>query len=187
MRAIRGAVMQTVSALALAGLLTAPVAATVSQSNRGRIVHKHSVRAHMLDADEMIGSFTPAAADPKLSGAFGRLGQGASGFRFTPSLAPGSRRAVTVAVRARGTTRAQAVHIASIAATAPTVGIAPSSYSLGAAIGWKRLRLPAITAGMRPACCPADARWPMSRSATAAVRGAPGSRSSANARPIRRA
>ena len=57
-------------------------------------------------------------------------------FRFTPAETRQGNRAVTVAVRARsnrvgdGTTR--------FAANAPTVGIAPIAYNLGAAIGWQR-------------------------------------------------
>lgn len=133
MWAIRESVKRVGSALALVALFAAPVSAATQQVHK-----KRSVRSISLAPSDMIGSFTPAAADPKLSGAFGRLGSTATGFRFTPSSAPGSRRAVTVAVRARGTSRADAVRIASIAASAPTLGVAPSAYSLGAAVGWKR-------------------------------------------------
>jgi hypothetical protein len=133
MVAIRGSVKGVSGAIALAALFVAPVSASTSQQ-----LHKKRAIHGVELADDMIGSFTPAAGDPKLSGSFGRLGAAADGFRFTPSSAPGSRRAVTVAVRARATTKADAVRIASVAATAPTLGIAPSAYSLGAAIGWQR-------------------------------------------------
>ncbi len=83
--------------------------------------------------------FTPSAADPRLAAVFARggLDGGDVGeFRFTPAETRQGNRAVTVVVRARsnrvgdGTTR--------FAANAPTVGIAPIAYNLGAAIGWQR-------------------------------------------------
>lgn len=89
-----------------------------------------------------IGSFTPAAADPRLAAALSRSLNSGS-FRFTPSMTPGSRRDVTVAVRARATTAAEAqrtVTIASSAITTPT-SVTPSAYNLGVAVGWKRFAL----------------------------------------------
>lgn len=84
-----------------------------------------------------IGSFTPAAANAFRAMSFGRAGLSAgSGFRFTPSVAPGSRRAVTVAIRARGTNPAQRTgQGVSLAA------LTPSAYNLGVAVGWKRFAL----------------------------------------------
>ncbi|USI74288.1 hypothetical protein [Sphingomonas morindae] len=83
-----------------------------------------------------IGSFTPAAADPRLAMSFGRAGlMGGSGFRFTPSSTPGSSRRVTVAVRARANTPEQAERQAMAGQGA---GVAPSAYNLGVALGWKR-------------------------------------------------
>ena len=119
--------------MALALLVVAPLSGAVGATGQRR----HVTRAQVLAADNLIGSFTPAAADPKLSGAFGRLGSGASGLRFTPS-GTSARRPITVAVRARAVTRADAERIAEVAATAPSLSVAPSSYSLGAAIGWRR-------------------------------------------------
>jgi len=86
------------------------------------------------------GSFTPAAADPRLAAAFARSGLGAGtfsagAFRFTPSGGT-NRRAITVAVRARAVTKAEAAK-----ALALTTEVAPSAYSLGVSIGWKRFAL----------------------------------------------
>lgn len=83
------------------------------------------------------GGFTPAAADQRLAAALSR-GSGGS-FRFTPSAAPGSRRAVTVAVRARSTARSDAQPIA--AASLTTTAITPMAYNLGLSVGWKRFAL----------------------------------------------
>ena len=85
-----------------------------------------------------IAGFTPAAADPRLAAVFARGGLDASDFRFTPADTRRGSRAVTVAVRARNNSRA--FDTSRLAATnpAPTVGLAPVAYNLGAAVGWKR-------------------------------------------------
>ncbi|NIJ21305.1 hypothetical protein FHS95_003008 [Sphingomonas naasensis] len=81
-----------------------------------------------------VGTFTPAAADPKLAAILARSGLPDSGFRFTPS--ESRRRGVTVAVRARST-RGTAVARNDVAAAAP-VSLAPIAYNLGVSVGWKR-------------------------------------------------
>lgn len=82
-----------------------------------------------------IGTFTPAAADPKLAAMLARSGLPDRDFRFTPSDSRGNAgRALTVAVRAR-TTRGSATQIA---ATAPSLSLAPVAYNLGVSVGWKR-------------------------------------------------
>lgn len=87
-----------------------------------------------------IGSFTPAAGDPKLAAALAAAGVDGNGFRFTPSEARrNGQRPITVAVRARSnSTRGQAERVA---AAAPTVGLTPIAYNLGVAVGWKRFAL----------------------------------------------
>lgn len=87
-----------------------------------------------------IGSFTPAAGDPKLAAALARAGIDGAGFRFTPSEARrNGQRPVTVAVRARAaSTRGDAERVAS---AAPNVGLTPIAYNLGVAVGWKRFAL----------------------------------------------
>ncbi|MDO6416016.1 hypothetical protein Q4F19_16620 [Sphingomonas sp. BIUV-7] len=86
------------------------------------------------------GAFTPAAADPRMAAAFARSGLGTSNFaggafRFTPA-APAKSRAITVAVRSRVVTKAEAARNLAIAAD-----IAPSAYSLGMSVGWKRFAI----------------------------------------------
>lgn len=84
-----------------------------------------------------LGSFTPAAGDPRLAAVLARAGVSASGFRFTPSSAgkPGSR-AVTVAVRARSNRTPQVDE--RLASQTAAVSLAPIAYNLGVAVGWKR-------------------------------------------------
>ena len=90
-----------------------------------------------------IGSFTPAAADPRLAAVFARSGLDTSSFRFTPtdSRRSGSR-AVTVAVRARSSRTALAAERAgSINDGSSSVSLAPIAYNLGVAVGWRRFAL----------------------------------------------
>ncbi|QJU57242.1 hypothetical protein HL653_05040 [Sphingomonas sp. AP4-R1] len=86
------------------------------------------------------GAFTPAAADPRLAAAFARSGLGTSNFaggafRFTPGT-PTKSRAVTVAMRSRVVTKADAARNLQISSD-----IAPSAYSLGMSVGWKRFAI----------------------------------------------
>jgi hypothetical protein len=98
-----------------------------------------------------IGSFTPAAADASRAMSFGRAGLADSGFRFTPSIAPGSRRAVTVAIRARGTSAAQRSGQGGTMAA-----LTPSAYNLGIAVGWKRFALTGDVAKVQDGLLPLD-------------------------------
>lgn len=99
-----------------------------------------------------IGSFTPAAADPRLAAILARSEVVSSGFRFTPSTDSAKTRQVTVAVRARAT----ATLGTSLAAKLdpPTLGLTPSAYNLGASIGWKRFAISGdvsrIDTGLQP-------------------------------------
>ena len=122
-------------ATALAALLLAPVAADARAKHLPRI-------ALAPIAPAGFGAFTPAAADPRMAAAFARSGLGTANFpggafRFTPSGTGGSHRAVTVAMRARVVGRQEAAKALQLA----TDQVAPSAYSLGASIGWKRFAL----------------------------------------------
>lgn len=116
--------------LVAAGIAVSP--ALHAQDRRITLAPKHA----SLSIRSGIGTFTPAAADPKLAAMLARSGLGDSGFRFTPSESRNgtSSRAVTVAVRARSARSASAV----VAAAPPSVNLAPIAYNLGVAVGWKR-------------------------------------------------
>jgi len=120
------------AALIVSALAITPVfAASVSSERR-------TAPRVSLTAPGSLGSFTPAAANPRLAASFARGGlSGGSGFRFTPAASPGNRRAVTVAVRARAATREEAERAASVTPTA----ITPTAYNLGVSVGWKRFAL----------------------------------------------
>ncbi|RJT24682.1 hypothetical protein D5I55_04155 [Chakrabartia godavariana] len=86
------------------------------------------------------GSFTPAAADPKLAAAFARSTLSTSGFRFTPtSSVSKANRKVTVAVRARTTATLPSTDRP--AGTTALLNIAPVAYNLGVSVGWKRFAI----------------------------------------------
>lgn len=123
-----------VGALIVAGLAMAPA---IGAPGNARLVK----RAPLNIGD--IGSFTPAAADPRLAAVFARSGLDTSSFRFTPTESRrNGNRAVTVAVRARSTRTALAAGRPGSIIDAPSsVSIAPIAYNLGVAVGWRRFAL----------------------------------------------
>lgn len=120
-----------IGALVAATAMVAPAIGAVEQTSRA--APKRSSLSLMR------GGFTPASADPRLAAIFAKSGLEAGDLRFTPAESQrGTGRPVSVAVRAR-TSRTNEERIA--ANTAPTVGLAPISYNLGVAVGWKRVAL----------------------------------------------
>ncbi|QHL91763.1 porin [Sphingomonas changnyeongensis] len=98
--------------------------------------HAAAERPVRLSARGGIGSFTPAAADPRVAAALARAGLSHSGFRFTPAAIGTGNRSVTVAVRAASNAgRTDGTR------TAGTVILTPIAYNLGVAVGWKRFAL----------------------------------------------
>lgn len=87
------------------------------------------------------GTFTPAAADPRLAAAFAGRGVIGGSFRFTPSSSGNRGKSVQVAVRARATTPADARRGALEPAPVALTSLTPMAYNLGVAIGWKRFAL----------------------------------------------
>ena len=86
---------------------------------------------------ESIGTFTPAATDPRLAAALARAGVRDATFRFTPASSVRISRSVTVAVRAQ--TNRNTPSSAQTALVAPSVSaVAPIAYNLGVAVGWKK-------------------------------------------------
>lgn len=131
---------------AVAGLVA--LAPVIAASPKSKFRSAPSFR--MADG---IGSFTPAAANAFRTMSFGQAGlSGGSGFRFTPSVAPGSRRAVTVAIRARGANPATQRGGQGMAMAALT----PSVYNLGVAVGWKRFALTGDVAKVDGGLLPID-------------------------------
>jgi len=87
-----------------------------------------------------MSSFTPANADPKLAAALAGRGTSLSDFKFTPAAAKGRPSQIRVAIRAR-TVTPKPTRMASAASPAPVESLsplAPASYNLGVAVGWRR-------------------------------------------------
>ncbi|AJP74679.1 hypothetical protein [Sphingomonas hengshuiensis] len=118
--------------LCAAGTMLAPALQAQEGGRLERIAGKRNA------AENALGAFTPAAADPKLAAILARSGMPESGFRFTPSEASrGANHGVTVAVRARSTRTVTGTERVDL--TAPrAVSLAPIAYNLGVAVGWKR-------------------------------------------------
>ncbi|WCT73169.1 porin [Sphingomonas naphthae] len=133
MTTIRGQMGMTGAALALALSCALPAASADARVPASRL---RSVSSVTLTG---FGTSSPMAANPRRAALLSRaqLDDGVEGtFRFTPSGNSSSRRAVTVAVRARGQSRDEAARTAMAA-----IQIAPSAYNLGVAVGWKRFAL----------------------------------------------
>ncbi len=89
---------------------------------------------------DRMGAFTPAAADPRLAATFARRSATVDDFKFTPAAAKGRPSQVRVAVRARGPAPA-ATRSIDMAAAPTAAALTAASFSLGAAVGWKRFAL----------------------------------------------
>jgi len=86
-------------------------------------------------------SFTPAQADPRLAAALASRPALSSDFGFTPAAAKRRPSQVRVAIRARANTPVQAAMQTRELATHAVnegVSLAPASYNLGVAVGWRR-------------------------------------------------
>ncbi|MFS0738017.1 hypothetical protein ABC347_13285 [Sphingomonas sp. 1P06PA] len=135
--------------VALSLLVLAPAfAATMTPSKPAR----KAASALSFSMPSGIGSFTPAIRDSSRAAGLAGGALSAGGFRFTPSASPSSRRAVTVAVRARATTKAEAQRTAALTASA----ITPSAYNLGVSVGWKRFQLSGDIAKIEGGLLPVD-------------------------------
>ena len=98
--------------------------------------------------------FTPASADPRLAAAFSGQGASLGDFKFTPAAAKGRPSKVRVAIRARTTTP----QLASNTSASPVSALAPVSYNLGVAVGWRRFAIAGDVAKVRAAGSPVDGR-----------------------------
>jgi hypothetical protein len=128
------------AALAAGALVLTPAFAATSSKRRPPAVS--------LSFDP-ISSFTPANADPKLAAALAGRGLALSDFKFTPAPAKGRPSQVRVAIRAR-TTAPTATRMAD--AAAPTLSaLAPSSYNLGVAVGWRQFAVAGDVAKVKEA------------------------------------
>lgn len=118
------------AAVAAAGLVLTPAFAASTSS-------KKRPPAISLSFDP-VSSFTPANADPKLAAALAGKNLSLTDFKFTPAPAKGRPSQVRVAIRAQASESAP-TRMADANTAATTVNaLAPSTYNLGVAVGWRR-------------------------------------------------
>jgi hypothetical protein len=86
---------------------------------------------------DRVSSFTPASADPRLAAAFAGRASAIEDFKFTPVAAKGRPSQVRVAVRARSSAPLSLRPVEAVAAPM-TSALTPTSFNLGAAVGWKQ-------------------------------------------------
>jgi hypothetical protein len=88
---------------------------------------------------DRVTSFTPATADPRLAAEFANKTSIAD-FKFTPAAPKGRPSQIRVAIRARGADVAggRIADLGSASANSAIGALAPASYNLGVAVGWRR-------------------------------------------------
>lgn len=134
-------------ALGAAGLLLSPAFAANDGKRRPPAVSLSVSRDFQ---------FTPASADPRLAAAFsGRASASLGDFKFTPAAAKGRPSQVRVAIRAQAS---GPVQLASDTSASPVTALAPVSYKLGVAVGWRRFAVAGDVAKSDSAGSPIDSR-----------------------------
>ncbi len=133
------------TAAAAAGLLLSPAFAAADKSPPPVSV----------TADSDFG-FTPATADPRLAAAFSGRVPSFSDFKFTPAAAAKGRPSqVRVAIRAKATSPKTT---SDTEASSPVSALAPVSYNLGVAVGWRRFAVSGDVAKTSSSGSPVDSR-----------------------------
>jgi len=118
-----------VAALAAASLALVPAIAAADAPGKAR-------PPAVAFSFDQISAFTPAGADRRLAATFaGIRAPSISDFKFTPAAAKGRPAQIRVAVRAGSSARDAA---RSASASAAMSALAPTTYNLGVAVGWKR-------------------------------------------------
>ncbi|HEX6218981.1 MAG TPA: porin [Sphingomicrobium sp.] len=121
---------QLCAAVSVAGLLLAPALAAEAPRKKP---------APVSLSFNPVSTFTPASADARLAAVLGKRSSSLTDLQFTPAPAKGRPSQVRVAIRARANTplKGAAAQAAAGGAAAP-VTLAPASYNLGVAVGWRR-------------------------------------------------
>jgi len=133
-------------ALGAAGLLLTPALAANDSKKRPPAVS--------LSLSRDFG-FTPASTDPRLAAELSGRVPSLSDFKFTPAAAKGRPSQVRVAIRARASSPQQ---VADSGAASPVSALAPVSYNLGVAVGWRRFAVAGDVGKVKPAGSPLDGR-----------------------------
>jgi hypothetical protein len=124
---------QLLAAVSAVGLLLTPALAAETGKKRP---------APVSLSFDTVSTFTPASADARLAAALGKRTSSLADLQFTPAPAKGRPSQVRVAIRARADSpvSGRAAQVAA-ASPGPTVLLAPASYNLGVAVGWRRFAI----------------------------------------------
>ena len=133
------------AAIGAAGLLLSPALAAPESKRRAPAVS--------FSAQPMM-SFTPAAADLRLAASL-RGVPSLADFKFTPAAAKSLPSQVRVAIRARASSPALA---SANGSATPASALAPVTYNLGAAVGWRRFAVAGEVGKVKAAGAPLDSR-----------------------------
>ena len=99
--------------------------------------------------------FTPAIADPRLAARLNRAAPSLADFKFTPAAAKSRPSQVRVAIRARASSPALA---SANGSGSPVSALAPVTYNLGAAVGWRRFAVAGEVGRVKAEGAPVDSR-----------------------------
>lgn len=132
---VKGAKFGLTGAILAASMLVFAPSAPAARSSEVPVKAK-AAKKKARSSGYFVGA--PAAADAHRAALFELAGQGYDGFRFTPS-GGATGRAITVAIRARATSRSTQSAGATI--NNISAGLQSSAYSLGASVGWKHFAL----------------------------------------------
>lgn len=144
----RSTVVKVTAAALAAGVLLSPALAAGEQKRRAPALS-------MSFSQEM--SFTPASADPRLAASLSRGKASAADFKFTPAAAKSRPSQLRVAIRARSSSPTALASAANSSAS-PVSALAPVTYNLGAAVGWRRFAVAGEVGKVKPAGAPVDGR-----------------------------
>ena len=124
---------QFLGAVSAAGLLLTPALAADAGKKRP---------APVSLSINSVSTFTPASADARLAAALGKRATSLTDLQFTPAPAKGRPSQVRVAIRARADSplSGRATQVAAASPSAPVL-LAPASYNLGVAVGWRRFAI----------------------------------------------
>ncbi len=121
---------KTAAAIAAVGLMLSPAFAAGSSTAKKR------PPAVSLGFNP-ISSFTPANGDPRLAAAFAHRPLALTDFKFTPAAAKGRPSQIRVAIRARTAGPGAVQSLDSEGPASAVAALAPSTYNLGVAVGWR--------------------------------------------------
>ena len=137
-------------ALGAAGLLLAPAFAADQSKKRPAAVS-------LSFSPDL--QFTPASADPRLAATHAGRSPAVADFKFTPAASKARPSQVRVAIRARSSSPQQlASNNGNSGSSTAAAALAPVTYNLGVAVGWRRFAVSGDVGKIKAEGAPVDGR-----------------------------